>query len=395
MPTNSNNKKPMMTQFPVEKFKKLPTPFYYYDLDLLKKTAETLKKEADKFGYIVHYALKANPNHKILGVLKNYGFGADCVSGNEVLRAIECGFAPEHIAFAGVGKTDEEIEVGLKHKIFTFNCESIPEIENINELAKKKGVVADIAIRINPNVDAHTHHYITTGLEENKFGISEWQFQEVVDVLKNLQNIRLISLHFHVGSQITDLSVFEALCLRVNEFNDWFESKGFKFEHVDLGGGLGINYNTPDEEPMPDFAKFFDIIHKNLNVRPGQKVHFELGRAIVGQCGSLISKVLYVKHGQKKSFAIADAGMTDLIRPALYQAYHKIENITNIEGENKAYDIVGPICESSDCFAQNISTTEINRGDLLALRSAGAYGEIMASQYNLRKLPEHYYSDEV
>lgn len=384
----------MKTLFPVEKIKQLPTPFYYYDVELLRKTAEVLKKEADKYGYIVHYALKANPNQKILAILKEYGFGADCVSGSEVQRAIDCGFAPDHIAFAGVGKTDEEIEIGLKHRIFTFNCESIPEIENINELARKQGVIANIAVRINPNVDAHTHHYITTGLEENKFGISRWQFQELVDTLQNLKNVKLISLHFHVGSQITDLSVFEALCKRVNEFHEWFEAKGYTFEHVDLGGGLGISYEAPDEEPIPDFATFFSVINKTLKVRKGQLVHFELGRAIVGQCGNLVTKTLYVKHGQKKSFAIVDAGMTDLIRPALYQAHHKIENITSA-GEMCVYDVVGPICESSDCFDKDVKLPETKRGDILVLRSAGAYGEIMASQYNLRKLPEHYYSDEL
>ncbi len=266
--------------------------------------------------------------------------------------------------------------------------------ENINELAKQKGVVADIAIRINPNVDAHTHHYITTGLEENKFGISQWQFQEVVDALKGLHNVRLISLHFHVGSQITDLNVFEALCLKVNEIQDWFKAQGFTFEHVDLGGGLGIDYVYPNENPIANFADYFAIVNKNLKVEKGQKVHFEIGRAIVGQCGNLITKVVYVKHGQKKSFAIVDAGMTDLIRPALYQAYHKIENITSTR-EDRAYDVVGPICESSDCFAKNVAMAEAKRGDLFAIRSAGAYSEIMASQYNLRKLPEHYYSDEL
>ncbi|MDR0660394.1 MAG: diaminopimelate decarboxylase [Prevotellaceae bacterium] len=384
----------MKTKFPLEKFKQLSTPFYYYDVDLLKETAQALKNEADKYGYIIHYALKANPNKKILDILKEYGFGADCVSGNEVQRAIDCGFSPDHIAFAGVGKTDEEIETGLDHKIFTFNCESIPEIENINELAKKRDVVADIAIRINPNVDAHTHHYITTGLEENKFGISRWQFQEVADLLKSLKHVRLISLHFHVGSQITDLNVFEALCDKVNEIQDWFKSQGFVFKHVNLGGGLGIDYTAPNEHPIANFIDYFAIINKNLKVEKGQKVHFEIGRAIVGQGGNLITKVLYVKHGQKKSFAIVDAGMTDLIRPALYQAVHKIENITST-GAEKVYDVVGPICESSDCFAQGIAMAEANRGDLLAMRSAGAYGEIMASQYNLRKLPEHYYSDEL
>ena len=384
----------MKSTFPVEKFGALETPFYYYDMQLLKRTAEAAINEANKYGYTIHYALKANSNHKILRTLQELGFGADCVSGNEVQRAIDCGFTPDHIAFAGVGKTDKEITTGLKHKIFTFNCESIPEIERINELAKEQGIIANIAVRINPNVDAHTHHYITTGLEENKFGISEWQFDELVDTLKNLKNVKFISLHFHVGSQITDLSVFETLCHRVNQFHEWFASKGHTFDHVDLGGGLGINYQDPNNDPIPDFVHFFEIIHKNLKVREGQKVHFELGRAIVGQCGNLIAKTLYVKHGKKKSFAIIDAGMTDLIRPALYQAYHKIENITS-KGEECTYDVVGPICESSDCFDRDVKLPETKRGDLLALRSAGAYGEIMASQYNLRELPKHYYSDEL
>lgn len=384
----------MKKKLSYQKFANLPTPFYFYDMQLLEQTAEALKREADKYGYIVHYALKANPNHRILELLRKKGFGADCVSGNEVQRAIDCGFQAKHIAFAGVGKTDAEISLALSHNIFTFNCESLPEIEVINQLASEKGIVADIAIRINPNVDAHTHHYITTGLEENKFGISPWQFDEIIDALKSFKNVRLISLHFHIGSQITDLKVFEELCLRANEIQDYFKSKGISVEHINLGGGLGVDYRNPDEKAIPDFAAYFATIHKNLKVRSNQKVHFELGRAIVAQCGSLITKVVYVKHGQKKDFVIVDAGMTDLIRPALYQAFHKIENISSSE-QMHPYDVVGPICESSDCFAQAIEMAKTKRGDLLAIRSAGAYGEIMASQYNLRALPSRYYSDEL
>ncbi len=384
----------MKNQELLSKFNQLKTPFYYYDMQLLRQTAETLKKEADKYGYVVHYALKANPNHKILGVLKELGFGADCVSGNEVQRAIDCGFDGKHIAFAGVGKTDEEINLALEHRIFTFNCESLPELEVVNELAAKKGFVADVAIRINPNVDAHTHHYITTGLEENKFGISPWQFEEVIATLKTLKNVKLISLHFHVGSQITDLKVFEALCTRVNEIYQWFEQYGVSLEHINVGGGLGIDYSNPDENPIADFKDYFAIFNRMLEVKKGQAVHFELGRALVAQCGSLVTKVVYVKHGEKKDFVIVDAGMTDLIRPALYQAHHKIDNLSS-QGITKHYDVVGPICESSDCFAKCVPLPETKRGDLLALRSAGAYGEIMASQYNLRELPKHYYSDEL
>lgn len=384
----------MLNKSYTEKLKKLQTPFYFYDVDLLRETARTAINEANKYGYKIHYALKANPNRKILHMLNSLGFGADCVSANEILRAVECGFSPNHIAYAGVGKTDLEINTALDLGIFTFNCESLPEIENINKLAAAKDKIADIAIRINPNVDAHTHHYITTGLEENKFGISEWQFAEAAEKTKQLDNVRLICLHFHIGSQITDMNVFEVLCGRVNEIQKTFQNLGFEFSHLNVGGGLGIDYQNPDTNSIVDFQSYFEIFNKNLDLHKNQQLHFELGRAIVAQCGSLVTQVLYVKHGRQKSFVIVDGGMTDLIRPALYTAYHKIENITSSKAQ-KAYDIVGPICESSDCFAKNEMISETERGDLIAIRSAGAYGEIMASQYNLRILPKAYYSDEI
>jgi diaminopimelate decarboxylase len=377
-----------------ENFKKIQTPFYFYDIELLKKTAQAAISEADKYGYEIHYALKANSNHKILKILSKMGFGADCVSANEIIRAVECGFNPKHVAYAGVGKTDKEINTALDLEIFTFNCESLPEIENVNKLAAEKGKIADIAIRINPNVDAHTHEYVTTGLEENKFGISERQFSEAVEKIKSLNSINLISLHFHVGSQIADMEVFETLCKRVNKIQQIFETFGIKLPHLNVGGGLGIDYKNPDANSIVDFKSYFEIFNKNLNLHKDQKLHFELGRSIIAQCGSLITRVTYVKSGQQKSFVITDGGMNDLIRPALYHAYHKIENLTSTKAE-KNYDIVGPICESSDCFAKNELVNETQRGDILAIRSAGAYGEVMASQYNLRELPKAYYSDEV
>ncbi|MDR1197963.1 MAG: diaminopimelate decarboxylase [Prevotellaceae bacterium] len=377
-----------------EKFKKIQTPFYFYDVELLKKTAQTAIAEADKYGYKIHYALKANSNHKILKILSEMGFGADCVSANEIVRAVECGFNPKHIAYAGVGKTDREINTALDLEIFTFNCESLPEIENIDRLAAEKGKIADIAIRINPNVDAHTHEYVTTGLEENKFGISEWQFSETVGKIRSLNSVNLVCLHFHVGSQIVDMEVFETLCKKVNEIQKIFESFEIRLPHLNVGGGLGIDYKNPDANSIVDFKSYFEIFNKNLNLHKGQKLHFELGRSIVAQCGSLITQVTYVKNGRQKSFVITDGGMNDLIRPALYHAYHKIENLTSAKAE-KNYDIVGPICESSDCFAKNEPVNETQRGDILAIRSAGAYGEVMASQYNLRELPKAYYSNEI
>ncbi|MCC9134960.1 diaminopimelate decarboxylase [Pontibacter silvestris] len=360
------------------------TPFYVYDMNLLRQTLQTAKKEADKYDYHVHYAFKANVNAPILSeVLKN-GFGADCVSGNEIKAAIENGFSPEDVVFAGVGKSDAEINFALDQNIFCFNCESSHELEILNELAEKKNKTARIALRINPNVNANTHKYITTGLEENKFGINSWEIDNVLELLQTLKHIELIGIHFHIGSQITDLTVFKNLCTRVNEFQEWFTSHNIKLQHLNVGGGLGVDYYHPEENAIPDFAAYFGLFNQFLELRPGQQVHFELGRSLVAQSGTLISKVLYIKKGITTNFAILDAGMTELIRPALYQSYHKIENLTSDKAAVK-YDVVGPICESSDCFGKAVELPETNRGDLVALRTAGAYGEVMASNYNLRE----------
>ena len=380
--------------FPVDKLKGIETPFYYYDIELLKKTLKIVKDETKKYGFIQHYAVKANANRRILELIASEGFGADCVSGNEVKAAVNAGFPASKIVFAGVGKTDKEITLALDLNIFCFNVESLPELEVINELAAKKGKTAQVALRINPNVDAHTHEYITTGLNENKFGFSMAHLDNVLEVLKSLKNINLIGIHFHIGSQIEDTRTFAPLCDRVNELQNFFEEKGVKLEHINLGGGLGIDYENPNENPISNFPEYFELFSKQLKLRSGQIAHFEVGRAIVAQCGSLVTKTIYVKHGVSKSFVIVDAGMTDLIRPALYQAYHKIENITS-DRPVKKYDVVGPICESSDFFAKDYDLNETERGDLLVLRSAGAYGEIMASQYNCRELPKSYFSDKI
>ncbi len=360
------------------------TPFYFYDLSLLRQTLNLARTEADRYGYHVHYALKANSNEPILKLVQQTGFGADCVSGNEVKQALAIGFRPDQIVFAGVGKSDAEINFALQHDIFCFNCESTQELEVISELAQKQNKIARVALRINPNVDAQTHQYITTGLEENKFGINVWEFDAVMQLLGELANIELIGIHFHIGSQITDLQVFERLCQKVNDIQQYFRDRGLTLKHLNVGGGLGVDYYTPSENPVPDFAAYFSIFNKHLKIYPGTVVHFELGRALVAQCGSVITKVLYVKKGQQKNFAILDAGMTELIRPMLYQAYHKIENLSSNLPE-QPYDVVGPICESSDCFGKNIPLPETKRHDLIAIRTAGAYAEVMASNYNLRE----------
>ena len=384
----------MKGKFPTDKFTKLETPFYYYDVELLQQTLDIVKTETEKYGYEAHYAVKANANPKLLKIISVTGLGADCVSGNEIKACIEAGFPANKIVFAGVGKTDKEINYALEQDIFCFNVESIPEMEVINELAAAKNKTARIALRVNPNIDAHTHHHVTTGLAENKFGLDVGNLDNIIALLKGLKNLELIGIHFHLGSQITDLSVFENLCVFINELQNRFEGKGINLKVIDVGGGLGVNYEHPNHIPIADFESYFRIFNKYLKLRAGQKVHFEPGRSIVAQCGSLITKVTYVKKGIEKQFAIVDAGMTDLIRPALYGAYHRIENITSDKPAQK-YDVVGPICESSDVFAKDTELNETKRGDLLALRSAGAYGEIMASRYNLRRLPEGWVSTEL
>ncbi len=375
----------------IARFENTHTPFYYYNLELLKNTLSIVREEANKYNYHVHYALKANSNVKILETIQSFGLGADCVSGNEITRASTCGFPSDKIVFAGVGKSDDEINIGLENDIFCFNCESIQELEVINQLAQQQNKIANIALRINPNVEANTHHYITTGLEENKFGINRWELEDVLTILKTLNNIKLIGLHFHIGSQITDLSNFKGLCLRVNEIQQWFYDHQIIVKHINVGGGLGINYEKPEKELIPDFSTFFKLFNELLELRPQQELHFELGRSIVGQCGTLISRVLYVKNGVVTDFAILDAGMTELIRPALYQSYHKIENLTSESKGIARYDVVGPICESSDCFGKAVPLPTTKRGDIIAINSCGAYGEVMASQYNLRSLPVSLY----
>lgn len=382
----------MFSDKDISHFANLETPFYYYDLSLLQKTLSNCADAAKLYNFHVHYAMKANFNPKVLQSIKATGFGADCVSGGEVNKAIEVGFDKGRIVFAGVGKSDKEINTALDSDIFCFNVESIQELEVINELAAAKQKKASVAIRINPNVDAHTHHNITTGLDENKFGINSWDLPICAETLKKCVNLEFIGIHFHIGSQITNLDVYKNLCVRVNEFSKWFEERGFAVKVLNVGGGLGIDYHNPNGQ-IPDFLSYFKIFNDFLNVRPNQEVHFELGRALVGQSSSLISKVLYVKNGKKKNFIILDAGMTELMRPALYQAYHQIENLSRLSHPlTIKYDVVGPICESTDCFGKEVELPETLRGDLIALRSTGAYGEVMASHYNLRENIQSVYS---
>lgn len=381
--------------FSVDKLNSIVTPYYYYDTQLLRKTLEVIKQECEKHeNFHVHYAVKANANLKILHIISQYGFGADCVSGGEIKAAIEAGFPADKVVYAGVGKSDWEINLGLEKGIACFNVESIAELEVIEELAVAANKTANVAFRINPNIGAHTHANITTGLAENKFGIAMQDMENVIERATTMNNINVVGLHFHIGSQILDMGDFKALCNRINELQVQLDKHHIYVQSINVGGGLGVNYDSPDRQPIPDFKEYFHTYAKHLRLCEGQQLHFELGRSVVAQCGSLISRVLYVKQGSHKQFAILDAGMTDLIRPALYQALHKIQNLTSNE-PTEVYDVVGPICESSDVFAKAIDLNKCHRGDLIAIRSAGAYGEIMASAYNCRQLPKGYITEDL
>ena len=382
-----------MQHLPIDEFNGISTPFYYYDIQLLRETLNTIKKETEGSPFVIHYAIKANGNSMILKEIKKAGLGADLVSGGEIRASLASGLKPEKMTFSGVGKTDWEIELGLDNDIYCFNVESVPELVRINEIAAEMGKTAGVAIRVNPDIDAHTHRYITTGTADNKFGICLEFLPQVVQMAIEMPNIHLRGLHFHIGSQITTMKPFEMLCEKVNELQDQYEKLGIKFEMINMGGGLGIDYDDPDGHPITDFASYFNVFKNNLKIRKGQTIHFELGRSIVAQCGSLIAKVVFVKESRDKKFVILDAGMTDLIRPALYEAHHKIMNLTSQATETDVYDVVGPVCESSDVFAQSQTLPITQRGDLIALRSAGAYGESMASTYNMRRLPECHFSE--
>lgn len=374
-----------MTTFPIGLLREKRTPFYFYDMELLDTTLRDVKENSSVDGYHVHYAVKANANPTILRTVAKAGLGADLVSGGEIKAALEAGFKPADLVFAGVGKADWEIELALDKGVGCLNVESEAEIDVIETIAERKCKVATIALRVNPDIDAHTHHYITTGLAENKFGIPMEKLDAIVRRVANSPLLDLSGLHFHIGSQITVNDPFRVLCERIKEIRDHFKAKGIEFRTLNVGGGLGIDYDNPDQNPIPDFKGYFDTFKQNLTLDPGQELHFELGRSVVGQCGSLITSVLYVKEGLKKQFAIVDAGFTELIRPALYQAHHLIQNLTSREKPEK-YDVVGPICESSDTFGMEEMLPKVKRGDIFALRSAGAYGEVMASGYNCRSL---------
>ena len=385
----------MLSRQVADKLAKYETPFYLYDIELLSQTLESLMSIANKYNYKIHYAIKANYDARLLQIIRKYGVGIDCASGNEVRCAIEAGFDPKTIVYAGVGKRDKEIRYAIEQNILAINCESIEEIHLVNELAAEAGKVVSIALRVNPDIDPKTNHCIDTGQADSKFGISYEEILSSVDDIRSLKNIVVIGMHIHIGSQIRELHVFENMCNKVNAIVEYLTKLGFEIEFVDVGGGLGINYDMPENEPIPNFASVFAIIKQHLKVG-NREVHFEFGRSIIAQCGELITKVLYNKTtATGRRLVIVDGSMTELIRPALYGSYHNIENITSEAEQRLKYTIVGTACESTDVFDENVSLPLTKRGDLLTIKSAGAYGMSMASRYNQHDLPAAVYSDEL
>ena len=385
----------MLSRQVAAKLRAYETPFYLYDMALLRQTLESVVYESKRYGYHLHYAIKANYDDRILQVIREYGLGIDCASGNELKKAIEAGFDPKKIVYAGVGKKDKELKYAIEQEILAINVESLEELFLLDKLSGEAGKVTEVALRVNPDIDPKTNHCIDTGQADSKFGISYEEILENADELKTLKNLKLIGIHLHIGSQIRELHVFENMCNKVNVIVENMERLGFSFRFVDVGGGLGVNYDVPENEPIPNFASLFSIIHNHLSVGD-REVHFEFGRAIVAECGELITSVLFNKTtATGRRLVIVDASMTELIRPALYGSYHNIENITSDSELTTKYTVVGTACESTDVFQENVSLKKTKRGDLLALKSAGAYGMSMASRYNLHDLPGAVYSDEL
>jgi len=372
----------------------MKTPYYQYDLQLLRQTLDAATREANKYGYTLHYAVKANANPVILNEISSYGLGADCVSGNEISAALSGGFNPKGIVFAGVGKTDEEIELAIARGIYCIHCESVQELMTIQKIASAMQTTANVALRVNPNVDAHTHKHITTGTMANKFGLTVEEARRIIKNFDRYSNLNLFGLHFHIGSQITEMNVFEELAQRVNELQHNFYANG-EPAYLNLGGGLGINYQNPDSELIPPFMNYFDVFARNLNRNSWQSIHFELGRSLVGQCGKLVTRVLYTKKMGSKNFAIVDAGMNALIRPALYGAYHRIVNTSTSSSKMERYEVVGPLCESTDILGTNVLMPVTQRNDVLEVLSCGAYAEAMSSRINLRDIPDYCFTNQL
>ena len=377
------NKKLTIENISVEKIaRKFGTPAYCYSYNQLKKNIYNFKKSFKSFSPLICFAIKSNTNLGLIKEIKKFGLGADVVSKGELLMALKSGIKPKKIVFSGVGKTTEELSFAIDKNILLINTESKSEIKEINRIAKLKRKKVQIGIRLNPNTDAKTLNKISTGKKENKFGVNNQTFIEILNYCKNSKNINLKCLSVHIGSQILDYRPYKKMLTVISKILDKIN---YKFEFIDLGGGMGISYD--DDNKKLNYRKYNSIIEKFLQ-KHKSKIIFEPGRSIIGNTGTLISKVIYIKNSGSKSFIILDTAMNDLMRPALYGAYHKIlpSKKTN-KNSKRIYDFVGPICESTDKFCSLKKFQKLEENDLIVMCDVGAYGMSLSSNYNLRPKP--------
>jgi len=361
----------------------METPFYLYSSRTLLRHVENLHRAFGDVPHLTCYSVKANGNLGLLHLLARRGIGADIVSGGELYRARRAGFPAERIVYSGVGKTAAEIRYALRERILAFNVESVGELDVLDRIAGEMGVQAPVAFRVNPNVDPKSHPYISTGLKENKFGVPHTQVLEAYRRAREMPNVRIVGIDAHIGSQITDVASFREAAEKLADLVVQLRDIGIELEYVDVGGGLGIQYK---DEDAPEPSDWVNAVLPPL-ARTGCRILFEPGRSMVGNAGVLVTKVIYVKHNESKTFVIVDASMTELIRPSLYGAHHEIMPVVRSDREEIVADIVGPVCESGDFLAKDRAIASVRPGDLLAVMSAGAYGFVMASNYNARPRP--------
>jgi len=366
---------------PVKKLaEKYGTPLYVYSYNTLLRHFKAYDDAFNGYPHIICFAVKSNPNTSVISLFAKQGGGADIVSGGELYVALKAGISPEKIVYAGVGKTADEISFALKSKILMFNVESENELREIDRVAGMMKTKASIALRINPDIDPGTHPYITTGMKKHKFGIPIDAALEYYRLASKLKNINVVGVHKHIGSQITKIAPFVDALKRILILIDKLNEQGTEIKYIDIGGGLGISYKD-EEPPVPK-----DLANKLIPLLEGRKstLIMEPGRSIAGNAGILVTKTLYLKEGEDKEFVIVDAGMNDLIRPSLYDAYHRIEPVIKNKRETVLSDVVGPICESGDFLARGRELNRVKQGEYLAAMSAGAYGFSMSSNYNSR-----------
>ena len=361
--------------------KKYGTPLYVYSHRTITEHFRKIKSAFSDMPTLICYSVKANSNLTFLNVLAKEGSGFDIVSGGELYRVIKAGGDPKKVVYAGVGKTEEEIVYGIKSGILLFNVESVNELKQINAVAKKMKKVVNVGLRINPDVEAATHHYITTGKKENKFGIHIELATTLFTEARKFKHVNIKAVDMHIGSQITTIEPYVKAISKIKNIIEGLNETGAKIEYFDIGGGLGVIYDEEKPSTAAMFAAEIKPLFKGMNV----KLILEPGRFISGNSGILVAKVIYNKKGGTKNFLITDTGMNDLIRPSLYQAYHKILPVNVNKAKLKLYDVVGPICESGDFLAKDRHLPEVKEGDLLAVRTAGAYGMVMSSNYNSRR----------